>query len=478
MNNSLEKNHLLFLYASILGTIIGAVSMYNNLVIILAGMIVFILLLIQILKVNFTNKIVIIIYISIFQPYLVIANKNIAISLLFIPLIFISDLYNKKIVIDFKNNKQLLFFIIYLVSIILSIYNCINISASVIWVLMWFCYFILYTWISLNKDNIDITRIYNALFNCGIIMGFIGIAQFIAFNFGGGFGKFSDELLNNSFYKLIYGNQSEIIGTTSGSWTKGGFVRATTLFPNPDSNGLFSLMIIVIVIIYLNERRSKKSILCFCVITINFLLSLSRASWASFLIIFIVLLLFYKGNRLKRFLQFAIVIIFSLVFLLLVNKLNMFLDIFYSIFNTTTDTSNLGRLIIWNQNLQMFKNHILIGGGIGNYNDIYMSFFNLNEANVKYSAHNAYLLVLVEQGLVGVISFVLFLIMPIKEVFSKSIKKIIGLNKQFILAVSLISIAIMVQYIFDYSLGEIRYMNLIFICFAVVYNIKRNEIKS
>lgn len=82
---------------------------------------------------------------------------------------------------------------------------------------------------------------------------------------------------------------------------------------------------------------------------------------------------------------------------------------FESITNTTTDGSNLGRFDVWTSSINMFKDHPVTGVGIGQWRTIYEAFYRLPTENQHlYHAHNNFIQLLGEVGLLGLLGVLIF----------------------------------------------------------------------
>ena len=82
---------------------------------------------------------------------------------------------------------------------------------------------------------------------------------------------------------------------------------------------------------------------------------------------------------------------------------------FESITNTTTDASNLGRFDVWTSSINMFKDHPVTGVGIGQWRTIYEKSYRLPTENQHlYHAHNNFIQLLGEVGLLGLLGVLIF----------------------------------------------------------------------
>ena len=82
---------------------------------------------------------------------------------------------------------------------------------------------------------------------------------------------------------------------------------------------------------------------------------------------------------------------------------------FESITNTTTDGSNLGRFEVWTSAINMFKDYPAIGVGIGQWRTKYEESYRLpSETQHLYHAHNNFIQLLSEVGILGLLGVLIF----------------------------------------------------------------------
>ena len=97
---------------------------------------------------------------------------------------------------------------------------------------------------------------------------------------------------------------------------------------------------------------------------------------------------------------------------------------FESITNTTTDGSNLGRFDVWTSSINMFKDHPVTGVGIGQWRTIYEASYRLPTENQHlYHAHNNFIQLLGEVGLLGLLGVLIFYGSIIVDNFVAWVKK-------------------------------------------------------
>ena len=82
---------------------------------------------------------------------------------------------------------------------------------------------------------------------------------------------------------------------------------------------------------------------------------------------------------------------------------------FESITNTTTDGSNLGRFEVWTSSINMLKDYPAIGVGIGQWRTKYEESYRLPSENQHlYHAHNNFIQLLSEVGILGLLGVLIF----------------------------------------------------------------------
>jgi len=89
-----------------------------------------------------------------------------------------------------------------------------------------------------------------------------------------------------------------------------------------------------------------------------------------------------------------------------------------SMSNIATDASNLERINRWMSAIRMFKQRPIQGWGPGTYQFVYAPFQSVEQKTVistnvgnRGTAHSEYLLALSEQGIIGLISFLIMLLL-------------------------------------------------------------------
>ncbi len=171
----------------------------------------------------------------------------------------------------------------------------------------------------------------------------------------------------------------------------------------------------------------------------------SRGAWLGLLIAMMIFLLMYSKKVLVIGL-FGILAIPFLPFVLPQSILNRFLSI-----GNLGDTSTSYRVHIWEGTLNMLGDHFLggIGVGTGVFGEVYPR-YALSGIESAPHAHNLYLQILVETGIVGFLLFFIFLFTFVKRNFTFFAKPLPTASR--IMAAALFSgiLAVLAQGMTDY----------------------------
>ncbi|MBC7413052.1 MAG: O-antigen ligase family protein [Bacteroidia bacterium] len=171
------------------------------------------------------------------------------------------------------------------------------------------------------------------------------------------------------------------------------------------------------------------------VLTLATLLSYTRAAWISLAAAFALFILFKLKVQLRHLLVVAGVVLFFLLINLnsLLDKLGKndqdsssnLTEHVASISNISTDASNLERLNRWNSAISMFKLKPVLGWGPNTYQFEYAPFqqskyktiISTNSGDMG-NAHSEYLAPLCEQGVLGLVIWIVLLSLIVKYGFS------------------------------------------------------------
>ncbi len=200
------------------------------------------------------------------------------------------------------------------------------------------------------------------------------------------------------------------------------------------SYGAMLAMMIPVLFGFVFSRDSySRNIRIFTFITLVILLiaiyfSISRAAWISLLVALGVYLMLKFRIRLSWVL--GSVFILGVLFFSFQDRILMqlernkqdssknFVKHIQSMSNITTDASNLERINRWHSAIKMFEARPIFGWGPGSYQFVYAPFQSVEDKTVistnvgnKGTAHSEYLLILSEEGILGLVSLLTIFIL-------------------------------------------------------------------
>ncbi|MFH1202016.1 MAG: O-antigen ligase family protein [Candidatus Omnitrophota bacterium] len=194
-----------------------------------------------------------------------------------------------------------------------------------------------------------------------------------------------------------------------------------------------SLIIPVVIAFLLSQKNKILSIIYYLISTVLLLVSLFLAqSFGTILSLFLGLLLFYFLSKpLRKKLTWPLLVIFifglSVVFL----RWNQFSE------PISPHNPFLKRMTYWKQSLEILKLHPIVGIGLGNF-EIPRSFF----------AHNSYLQLWIETGILGFLSFLWFIL----DYLWQALKRIRKNPQNYFLTAAFVSIIVfLIHNILDFS---------------------------
>lgn len=169
----------------------------------------------------------------------------------------------------------------------------------------------------------------------------------------------------------------------------------------------------------------------------NLLFTYSRGAWISFLfagILFFVFLPFKKS----KFILVSILLLFGIVLVCNISLFQRFLFIFHPY-------GDANRFHLWKVAFDIFKSAPFLGKGIG-------TFMHYTAYLGPQYAHNCYLQILAETGIVGFSAFMWFLI----EVLARGFKKIMKNKDVLFMGVFFAIIAFLIHSFFDTHLFSLK----------------------
>lgn len=190
--------------------------------------------------------------------------------------------------------------------------------------------------------------------------------------------------------------------------------RVAGLFGHPMTYAGFCCLFLPVLAVMISEQRLQLTrtykiflFVCFFLGLVGLLLNQTRGAWlAVFLAILIISFIYLPAAKLKTMIIFLAILGIAGTMFLQVPVLKVRLE---SI-NDTKMQSNSERILLWESSLKMFQDHKLLGVGLGQYsktyNDMSRGYKSTEAKEILEHAHNNFIHMLAENGIVGVIGFV------------------------------------------------------------------------
>jgi len=182
--------------------------------------------------------------------------------------------------------------------------------------------------------------------------------------------------------------------------------RATGVFSNVNDTGtllIISLILIISYFEYLNNNYKYLVLIPGLLNLLALLLTFSRGAFIGF----IAGLAIYNLRSKKHLVIFILIFILIFSFIYSNPKLNK------RFIKSLTIEDNMDRINIWMSSLKMIKAHPIQGVGPGNFPKVYPSYRWVEKKSNRYKsfAHNIFLNMAVETGIVGFILFTILIIL-------------------------------------------------------------------
>jgi len=376
----------------------------------------------------------------------------------------------------FRNSRLTKFVILFLFIGFLSLFVATNLIVGIKKILFLINIFLLFPIIQdIAKDEKQRLRIIKAGALALIISLIVGYSQIIItlatplYDFWQGWAS--------KVIPVFYGNNLSELLKVSNTWfsyypDSPPTLRMFSVFPDSHSFALFIIIGLIFLVYLLKDKKA------FWVgIALSFLALISSGSrgvWLSAVIPFlaiIYLVIFKKEKILKPFI--LMLIIFALSFpvssLILSQARQDGEDatLAFKRAKSITDLEELSvksRLGIWKTSLQSILNHPILGVGIGNYPVVLGE--DISAAKKGASAHNLYLDVASEMGLLGLIALLLIFL----EILKFSFKKI----NQF--AFTFFFVWILIYNLFDVVLLNDKVLLFFMVVLGLLYSTNHEKI--
>lgn len=190
----------------------------------------------------------------------------------------------------------------------------------------------------------------------------------------------------------------------------------SSIFANSNTLGIIAMALFGISLILYEMTRDKKFRFYSYIFVLQTILSKSRSSIGGIFIFAIVYFIYGKISKSKkRWNLFFILLIFSFMVLPIVyinlENYSFYPELYLLIYKYTGKTLLSGRQIIWSQLLSLVNNRPFLGYGTG---ALISSYTGLN-----LSAHNLFLQILFQNGIIGLFTFFGFLLIIWNFLYSK-----------------------------------------------------------
>ncbi|MBU2028459.1 O-antigen ligase family protein [Patescibacteria group bacterium] len=332
-------------------------------------------------------------------------------------LVWLADGLKKKKII-FQKNIQTLLISSFLFLSLFSLFFSANSEWSIRKILFFFSIFPIYfvaAGILNSKEKILKTAKYLVL--GGSLAALLGIIQFFSqFVFGlkAVYGFWADYLavpfLGQTFSQAVLQNPSWLVNISGVT-----YFRATATFPDPHMFSFFLGLLIPLALALLiaNPKKIWPS-LALGLLLLADMLTFSRGGYLGLGVVLIAIPIFFWKEVNQRYKK---IIFGGLVGLLIFLAIpNPFSGRFLSIFNLQ-EGSNLGRIETWKQAIDVITEHPIWGVGLGNYPLEIKPTATYRE---PIYAHNTYLDIAVDSGIVNALIWMGLLIFSIIKFFQRA----------------------------------------------------------
>ena len=198
----------------------------------------------------------------------------------------------------------------------------------------------------------------------------------------------------------------------------GGSIKVTSTLAHPNTYGAYLVLVIFpLIMLSIYEKNKNKKILYILLSTlvfVNLLMTFSRNALLGFILGIVLLALIYSIKLMFALGGFGILTLFIP-------------SVFHRVMDITSVAQNESRIKLWKTALMMIKEHPILGVGNGNFvtqYDTYIVKYRLDyNSYTQYPAHNSYLKIQSELGLIGIISFlgiIITALFRVKAVYSST----------------------------------------------------------
>ena len=212
--------------------------------------------------------------------------------------------------------------------------------------------------------------------------------------------------------------------TNTGNHSDGGYNRVYGTFVHPNPFAFYLLIIVAICyMVFLNGKKTKKIIaisISVCSIAL-ILFTYTRSAWIGLLLLLIII---FRQIRSK----YKYLVLFLLTAIFVIYQSNYIIGFFTARFNNITsskmeESSLATRLYIWSNMVKVSFNHPLLGTGLSTF-----ELYSEKELGFSAMAHNDFLRIFFETGIIGLLSYLYLLYKVIKVNYKNSRKLKYSIN--------------------------------------------------
>ena len=233
--------------------------------------------------------------------------------------------------------------------------------------------------------------------------------------------------------------------------------RVVSTFENPNVLGEYLLLMIPIAFAFIWKAPKISNrflhLILVGVLTVCMIFTYSRGNWIGLIIAVILFFAFYD----RKFLWYGIIVLLLSPLFLPENIINRIMSI-----GNTADTSTSYRLNIWLGTLKMLNDYWITGIGLGEeaFRMIYgrYAYASINAPH----PHNLYLLLITENGILGLVIFLWIIIAFYKNTISAVSYKEKSFEKSLIIGLSSAIAGFLIQGLFDNVFYNYRIVLLFF----------------
>lgn len=257
-----------------------------------------------------------------------------------------------------------------------------------------------------------------------------------------------------------------------------GISRANGFYGHPMTLGGWLCIFMPLLLIEFFEKRLLDkyywlSGIAFCVCSAGLVFNGTRGAWLAVAIVCTGLIIYYMFKS-KSNLAVGIIFI-ALISALLVNN-SKFMHRLDTIDDFTKYQSNTERILIWQSAWNMFKDHPILGVGLGQYTVNYQQKYispQAKEPNLGH-AHNNFMQMLAENGIVG---FAGFIVMFGYIILKNSIDWFKTRNTYALMIVSA-TICLLLQGFTEYNVGNSAVIKMYWCTFGLLVVLENISIKN